>query len=135
MVIDTSALVAILLQEDGAADFTRTIKLARTRALSAVSRVELAFVMENRKPEGGRKGVEAVLVEAQIEVAAITPAQAEIAVQAFRRFGKGRHPAGLNLGDCFSYALAKALNEPLLFKGDDFAKTDVVSALARGSGP
>jgi ribonuclease VapC len=125
MVIDTSALVAILLQEPEAEAMSRAIAGASTRRISAVNRLELSIVIESRKRDQGRADIEKLLAEAQIEIAAVTPDQAELAIEAYRNFGKGRHPAGLNIGDCFAYALAKATGEPLLFKGDDFRQTDI----------
>ena len=93
--------------------------------LSAVTRVELSFVIEGRKGETGRADVELLLRDGGFEIVGVTPQQAEIAVDAFRRFGRGRHPAALNIGDCFSYALATATDDTLLFKGEDFARTDI----------
>jgi ribonuclease VapC len=93
-----------------------------------VSRVECTCVIEGSKRAAGRADLERFLREAAVEIAPVTADQAEIAGEVFRRFGKGRHPAGLNIGDTFAYALAKATGEPLLFKGDDFGLTDVASA-------
>ncbi len=132
MVVDTSALVAILLREPDANRFDRSLAEAPVRLMSAVTRVELSFVIEGRKREAGRADVERFLNDVHIEIAAVTPQQAEIAIDAFRRFGRGRHRAALNIGDCFSYALAKAIDHPLLFKGDDFIHTDIRPALSRG---
>ncbi len=130
MVIDTSALVAILLREPDAARFANAVEDASVRLVSAVTRVELSCVIEGRKGDAGRTDLELLLRDGGIEVASVTPQQASIAIDAFRRFGKGRgHPAGLNIGDCFSYALAVATDLPLLFKGDDFNHTDIRSAL------
>ncbi len=109
--------------------FSEAIKSARSRVMSAVSRVEVSFVIEGRKGPRGREVVDAIFVQSRIAIASVTPEQAHAAIQAFRRFGKGQHPASLNLGDCFSYALAKTLNAPLLFKGTDFAKTDIPAAI------
>jgi ribonuclease VapC len=129
MVVDTSALVAILFREPDADRFDRALADAPVRLLSAVTRVELSFVIEGRKREAGRADLERLLRDGAFEVVSVTPQQAQIAIDAFRRFGKGRHRAGLNIGDCFSYALAVATSYPLLFKGNDFAGTDVRSAL------
>lgn len=129
MVVDTSALVAILLREPGAEAFERALASARVRLVSAVTRVELSFVIEGRKGDAGRADLELLLQAGGFEVVSVTPQQATIAIDAFRRFGKGRHPAGLNIGDCFSYALAKATDHPLLFKGDDFPRTDIRAAV------
>jgi ribonuclease VapC len=128
MVIDTSAIIAILEDEPERADFVRLIAADDVRLLSAVSRVECTCVIEGRKREAGRADLELFLREAAIEIAPVTPDQAEMACEVFRRFGRGRHPAGLNIGDVFAYALAKITGEPLLFKGDDFARTDIASA-------
>jgi len=129
MVIDTSALVAILLGEPDAERFARALGAAPVRLLSAVTRVELSCVIEGRKGETGRTDVELLLRDGGFEVVSVTPQQAEIAVDAFRRFGRGRHRARLNIGDCFSYALAVATDQVLLFKGDDFGHTDIRAAL------
>ena len=128
-VVDTSALVAILLGEPDADVFARTLAEAPVPLLSAVSRVELSFVIEDRKGETGRADVELLLRDGGFDIVSVTPQQAEIAVDAFRRFGRGRHPARLNIGDCFAYALAIATDHSLLFKGDDFIHTDIRSAL------
>jgi ribonuclease VapC len=130
MVVDPSAVVAILLREPEADLFTEVLADAPVRLLSAVSRVELSFVIEGRKHEAGRADLERLLQVGGFEVVGVTPHHAEIAIDAFRRYGKGRHRAGLNIGDCFSYALAVAMDDKLLFKGDDFIHTDVRSALA-----
>jgi len=133
MVIDTSAIVAILLREPDADRFSGCLAEAPHRVMSAVTRVELSFVIEGRYGETGRADLERSLRDARIEIAAATPQQAEIAIDAFRRFGRGRHRAALNIGDCFSYALAKAMDQPLLFEGNDFIHTDVQPALTPGS--
>ncbi len=129
MVVDTSALVAILLGEPDAEHFARALGGAPVRLLSAVSRVELSFVIEGRKGETGRADVELLLRDGGFDIVSVTPQQAEIAGDAIRRFGKGRHRAGLNIGDCFAYALAIATDHTLLFKGDDFVHTDARPAL------
>lgn len=128
VIVDTSAILAVMLAEPDARHFARALTSADRRLLSAVSRVELTCVLEGRKGQAGRARLTRFLAEAEILVAPVTEQQADIACDAFRRFGKGRHPAGLNLGDCFAYALAKATGEPLLFKGDDFARTDIARA-------
>lgn len=129
MVIDTSALVAILLGEPDAERFARALGEAPVRLLSAVTRVELSFVIEARKGEAGRADLELLLRDGGFDVVSVTPQQAAIAIEAFRRFGRGRHQAGLNIGDCFSYALAKATEHRLLFKGNDFNHTDIPTVL------
>jgi ribonuclease VapC len=128
MVLDTSAIVAILLDEPESAALARRIEDDPTRLVSAASRVEATFVIESRKRAAGRERLERFFRLTGAEVVPVTPDQVEIACEAFRRYGKGRHPAALNLGDVFAYALAKTSGEPLLFKGDDFAKTDIASA-------
>lgn len=128
MVIDTSAIVAILQNEPEAAGFVQLIAADDVRLISAVSRVECTCVIEGRKRAAGRADLELLLREAAIEIAPVTADQAEIACEVFRRFGRGRHPAALNIGDSFAYALARVTGEPLLYKGDDFARTDIESA-------
>lgn len=128
MVLDTSAIVAILLREPEAARFNELIATAATRLISAATLVEVAFVIEARKRETGRADLDRFLADASIGVVALTEEHAAVAREAFRRYGKGRHAAALNLGDVFAYALAKATGEPLLFKGNDFAQTDIVPA-------
>jgi ribonuclease VapC len=130
MVIDTSAVVAILFDEEDQGRYIAAIDAATIRLVSAVTRVELSFVIEGRKREAGRERLERFFTMTATEVAAVTPQQAMLAIDAFRTYGKGRHRAGLNIGDCFSYALARSAGLPLLFKGDDFAHTDILDALA-----
>jgi ribonuclease VapC len=129
MVIDTSALVAVLLGEPEGRRFNTLIAEDPTRLLSAASRVETGLVVEGRKGDAGRIDLERFLDAAAIDIVAVTSEQAEIACEAFRRYGKGRHPAGLNFGDVFAYALATATGQPLLFKGHDFSKTDVTAVV------
>ena len=128
MVIDTSAIVAILLNEPDANRYVHALKDANEPLMSAVTRVELSFVIEGRKGEIGRIELEAFLDELQPQIIPVSAHHADIAINAFRRYGKGRHRAALNIGDCFSYALASATGLPLLFKGADFAATDIVAA-------
>src|SRR5665213_3354286 len=113
MVIDTSAIVAIFFHEPEATEFEECIADAATRLMSAVTRVELSFVLEGRAGSAGAADIARFLADTHIEIAAVTTQQADIAIEAFRRYGKGRHPARLNIGDCFSYALAKATGLPL----------------------
>jgi ribonuclease VapC len=134
MVIDTSALVAILLREPDAERFASALGEAPVRLLSAVTRVELSFVIGGRKGEAGRADLDLLLRDGGFDVVSVTPQQALIAIDAFRRFGRGRHRAGLNIGDCFSYALAMATEHPLLFKGADFVYTDIRPALSAAPG-
>lgn len=130
MVVDTSAVLAIVLAEADAAVYARALADAGKRLMSAFSALEAGIVVEARKGEAGGRELDLLLHRARIEIVALTPGQADLARSAWRRFGRGRHPAGLNIGDCCSYALAVYAGEPLLYKGDDFAKTDVASALA-----
>jgi ribonuclease VapC len=125
VILDTSALVAILFEEPEAEDFARLILEADVCRLSVVNRLELSMVLERQaKPDASRQA-EAFLRAAAIVEEPATLHQGSLARQAFYDFGRGRHGARLNFGDCFAYALAKAMNEPLLFKGRDFSKTDV----------
>jgi ribonuclease VapC len=128
MIVDTSVFAAILFREPDAALYSELLEAADGIAMSAVSRVELAIVVEGRKGIEGRGPMEELIAGLGVETVPVSAEQAVLAIEAFRRFGKGMHPASLNIGDCFVYALAKALGRPLLFKGDDFGRTDVVSA-------
>ncbi len=125
MVIDSSALIAVLLNEPNAAFIAGAIESASQRLLSAANLLETSIVIESRKGEAGARDLDLLLYRAAIEVVAVDQDQAEIARVAWRRFGKSRHSAGLNYGDCFAYALAKSRRLPLLFEGDDFAQTDI----------
>jgi len=127
MVIDTSAVIAILLSEPERDMFIRLIQSSSTRLISAATLLEASMVIDSRKGEPGRIDLDLFIRDAALEVMAVTQQQAEIAPVAFRRFGKGRPPAQLNFGDCFSYAAAKATGEPLLFKGSEFSKTDLLT--------
>lgn len=129
MIVDTSALLAILFGEPDAETFARAIAEAETSRVSAASFVEAAIVVETQTRDAARGQFDTLVRRAGIVIEPVTEEQAHLARQAYTDFGKGRHPAGLNFGDCFSYALAKAAAEPLLFKGDDFSKTDVTPAL------
>lgn len=125
MVIDTSAVVAILLAEPRAVPLAAAIEAGSPRLLSAASLLETSIVIETRKGEGGSRELDLLLYRGGIDVIDVDRDQAELARLAWRRFGKGRHPAGLNYGDCFAYALAKSRRLPLLFCGGDFAHTDI----------
>ncbi len=125
MVIDSSAIIAILSNEPEAESIAETIAADPIRLMSAASLLEVAIVIEARYGEAGGDKLDQLLQTGQIKIEPVTVEQAEVARRAFRIYGKGRHPAALNFGDCFSYALAKVLGEPLLFKGDDFSKTDL----------
>jgi ribonuclease VapC len=125
MVIDTSAVAAILFDEPGAAALEGRIADDPVRLMSAATLLEATIVIEARLGDAGGREFDLWLHRAEIEILAVDAEQADLARRAWRRFGRGRHPAGLNYGDCFSYALATTRDEPLLFKGDDFTKTDV----------
>jgi ribonuclease VapC len=129
MVIDSSALVAVVRGEPQCGDLLLAIRAAFPRIVSAPTAIEASIVMLSKFGEPGLADLEQLLEETRIEVAPLTSEHVAIAVDAFRRFGKGRHRAALNFGDCFSYALAKATGQALLFKGDDFAHTDVARAV------
>jgi len=129
MTLDTSALAAIFFGEPEAALFTQLIHGADRCLISAANFLELSIIIEGQiGPLAGRQ-CDTFFRRAQIIVEPVTVEQVYLARQAFLDFGKGRHPAGLNFGDCFSYALAKVTGEPLLFKGEDFKKTDITSVL------
>ncbi len=128
MIIDTSALVAILDQEPEAERISRALASAPERILSAANLLEVGIVMQARRGDEGARDVDLLLAKLGVEIAPFTARQGEIARKAFRRYGRGRHAAKLNFGDCFAYALAKDASVPLLFKGDDFAQTDVLVA-------
>ena len=128
MIVDTSVIIAILRNEAGAAVIEEALARPGVRRMSAVSYVEAAVVVDgNRNPILSRR-LDDLLRDVQIDIEPVTLNQARIAREAYRDFGKGRHKAGLNFGDCFAYALAKEKGEPLLFKGDDFRHTDVEAA-------
>jgi ribonuclease VapC len=129
MIIDTSALLAILFAEDDAEIYASAITSAEVRLMSAANYLEAGIVIDNQiGPIAGRQ-FDALISRADIHVDAVTREQADIARQAYLDYGKGNHPAHLNFGDCFAYALAKHTGQPLLFKGDDFSKTDISPAL------
>lgn len=125
MIVDTSVIIAILRNEPDSDALAAALERALIRRVSAVTWVEAAIVTDgNRNPVLSRR-FDDLLRNARIRVESVTPKQAEIARQAYRDFGKGRHKAGLNFGDCFAYALAKEMDEPLLFKRNDFRHTDI----------
>ena len=129
MVIDTSAFVAILTGEPEGARFIECIEAADSLLSSAATFVETSIVIESRYGAEGLRDLDLFLAKAGVDIVPVDSDQALVARRAFGRFGKGRHRAGLNFGDCFSYALATTRAEPLLFKGDDFVHTDVGAAL------
>jgi ribonuclease VapC len=128
MIVDTSAMVAILYREPEAVEFTQLIHDTDVCRMSVANWVELSMVIENQLGPGGMRQAEAFFRRAGVVVEPVTLDHGESARQAFLDFGKGRHKAGLNFGDCFSYALAKSTGEPLLFKGADFSHTDIKAA-------
>ena len=128
MIVDTSALITILFNENDADIYANAIAQADTCRMSAATFVEVSIVVEAQTKNSGSRQLDAFLRRAGIGIEPVTEEQAHLARQAFTDFGKGRHPASLNFGDCFSYALAKSTGEPLLFKGKDFAKTDLIAA-------
>jgi ribonuclease VapC len=128
MIIDTSAMVAILYGEPEATAFTRLIYNSEASRISVANYLELSMVIEKQIGPEGTRQVDAFFRRAAIDIEPVTMEQGHLARQAFLDFGKGRHKAGLNFGDCFAYALAKDFAEPLLFKGNDFSETDIRSA-------
>lgn len=128
MVVDSSAIVAILLREPEAQAFAECIARHRGSVMSAANYVEVAIVARSRG-RIGRELVDATLDKVQVEIVPVSTALAREAADAFAAYGRGRHPARLNYGDCFAYALAKTRNEPLLYKGNDFSRTNLVPAL------
>ena len=129
MIVDTSAVMAILLEEREKHAFRSAIRTASSRLLSATTRVELGLAALGHRGEPGQEMLQALLKALRLDIVPVSAEHAGLALDAFRRFGKGRHPTGLNFGDCFSFALAKATGEPLLFKGDDSSKTDIKRAV------
>ena len=125
MVVDSSALLAILLNEPDAEPIRRAFDRDDVRLLSAATLLEVSMVIESRKGESGGRDLDLLISKSKIEVIPVDESQVDEARRAWRRFGRGRHPAGLDYGDLFSYALARTTGQPLLFKGNDFARTDV----------
>jgi len=128
MVIDTSAMLAVLQGERERRSFNEAIEAAESRLMSAASFVETSIVISTRFGAEGVRDLDLFLSKAAIELVPVDADQADLARLAYRRYGKGRHPAGLNFGDCFSYALARLVDDALLFKGDDFSQTDIPAA-------
>ncbi len=128
MIIDTSALVSILDQEPEAERLARAIATASERMLSAANLVETGIVMQVRRGDEAARDLDLLLAKLKIEIIPVSAKQASLARKTFQRFGRGRHSARLNFGDCFAYALAKDNAAPLLFKGKDFSQTDVAVA-------
>ena len=129
MVIDTSALVSLVASEATAGQVESALLAGNDRQISTATRVELGIVIEARFGPAGTVLLSELLDRLQVRTVDLDERQSVLAIGAWRRYGKGRHPAGLNYGDCFSYALAKHVDAPLLFVGDDFSRTDIRSAL------
>jgi ribonuclease VapC len=125
MIVDTSAIIAVLRNEPDAIALGQAIEKAAICRISAVTYVEAGVVTDSNKDAVLSRKLDDLLRDVRMRIESVTPGQAQIARQAYRDFGKGRHKAGLNFGDCFAYALAKDLDEPLLFKGRDFNQTDI----------
>lgn len=125
MIFDASAIIAMLRAEPEAKYLSAAMYSAASRRVSAVNYVEAAVVIESGKDPVASRRFDDFFRFSHVTIAAVTERQAQLAREAYRDFGKGRHKAGLNLGDCFAYALAKDLDEPLLFKGSDFKHTDI----------
>jgi ribonuclease VapC len=129
VIVDTSALLAVLFGERDAENYARAISEAEICRISAATFVEVSVVVESQTGDAGSRQWDSFFRTAGISIEPVTEEQAHAARQAWSDFGKGRHPAGLNFADCFSYALAKVSGEPLLFKGQDFRKTGIPAAL------
>ena len=129
MIVDTSAVLAILFDEDDAARYADAIAQADKRLISAANYLEAGIVVDNQISAAAGRQLDALISRAEIQVEAVTREHADIARRAYLDFGRGNHAARLNFGDCFAYALSKATGLPLLFKGNDFTKTDLASAL------
>ena len=132
MVVDTSAVMAILRQEPDASAYAQLIETAHVRLISAVSVLEAGILAISRKGDQGARELDSFLTAAELEVVPFDGEQAAVARDAFRRFGRGRHAAKLNFGDCAAYALAATHAEPLLFKGNDFSATDLRVCVPNG---
>lgn len=133
MVVDTSALLAVLFDEPEREAFIALLGGADDALISAATLLEASIVMQARTGDEGVADLDELLSAAAVRCVAVDQTQALLARTAFRRYGKGRAPAGLNFGDCFAFALATAMERPLLFKGDDFARTDVRPAASQGA--
>lgn len=128
IVIDTSALIAILNSEPEAGAFAEALIVASRCLIAAPTKFELLMVAIGRRSDAGQQAASRLLAEYRVETIDWTEAHADLAIEAFRKYGKGRHKAALNFGDCMAYALAKSLDAPLLYKGNDFALTDIRAA-------
>ena len=125
MVLDTSAVLAMLFVEPEAEAFARAVARAEYRRISAANLLEAGIVADHQADARAGRQLDALVARIELSTEPVTAEHVRIARQAYLDFGKGNHPAGLNFGDCFAYALAKATGEPLLFKGDDFGRTDI----------
>lgn len=136
MIVDTSALIAILRDEPDAEIFAFALAAAQAPRISAANYLETAIVIDGSRDPIASRHVDELCTKARLAIEPVTAEQATIARAAYRDFGKGsEHPAQLNFGDCFAYALAKSVGQPLLFKGDDFSRTDLGSAAIAHPGP
>jgi len=131
MVVDTSALIAILFGEPETESFVQALVNDPKKMISAFNILETAIVVEAKKGEPGGRELDLLVHRARIEIIPLNGDQVELALAAWRKYGKGNHPAGLNIGDCCAYALAKYSGEPLLFKGRDFSQTDIRPVIDR----
>ena len=131
MVVETSAVLAILLDEPEAAEFAQLIEDDPAPVISASSVLEAGIVLTSRYGPDARGDLQDFLAQGGLQVEPVTAEQADLALDAYQRYGKGRHRAGLNFGDCFAYALCKATGQPLLFKGQDFSQTDIATVPRR----
>ena len=131
MVVDTSAMIAILFGERETKDFVRALADDPKKMISAFNALESAIVIESKKGEAGGRELDLLLHRARIEIIPLNGDQVELGLTAWRKYGKGNHPAGLNIGDCCAYALAKYSSEPLLFKGKDFSQTDILPVIGK----
>ena len=129
MIIDTSALLAVVLAERDEPNFLSAIVSARRRSMSVANWLEATIVVESRGDTVSTRSLDRFVRDAQVELVPVTLEQTELARTAWRDYGRGNHPARLNFGDCFAYSLAKLRKQPLLFKGGDFAQTDIEPAL------
>jgi ribonuclease VapC len=125
MIVDTSALLAVFFEEPEAEDFARAIARAEVSKISAANLLEAGIVADNQTDPWTGRQLDALVANFHLRIEPVTEEQVRFARQAYVDFGRGNHPAKLNFGDCFAYALAKATGEPLLFKGDDFRHTDI----------
>ena len=129
MIVDSSAFITLLRNEPGWEEYMAVMVDARTLVTSAATLLETAMVAEGQGGDKAALDLDSLIRRLDVDIVAFTAEHAALAREGFRRFGKGRHPAGLNFGDCFAYALAREREEPLLFKGRDFAQTDVKAAI------